>query len=134
MAKVANPLIIGVDFDGTVVTHEFPAIGAPVPGAIEKLKHWSDLGHKIILWTMRSEDTLREAVEYLKSHDIELYGINENPQQKVWTRSPKAYCQVYIDDAAFGCPLIHPKEGRPYVDWSKICFCAVRGVTICECR
>ena len=54
-----------------------------------------------------------------KENDIELYGINENPNQS-WSDSPKAYANYYLDDAAIGCPLIYPEEGRPYVDWIKI--------------
>ena len=45
---------IAVDFDGTIVEHEFPDIGPPVPGAIESLKRFQDAGVKIILWTTRS--------------------------------------------------------------------------------
>ena len=28
-------MIIAVDFDGTIVTHEYPKIGKPIPFAIE---------------------------------------------------------------------------------------------------
>jgi hypothetical protein len=134
MASNANELLIGIDFDGTIVKHMFPAIGDPVEGALEKLKNWQEKGHKLILWTMRSGNTLDEAVDYLTRNGITLFGINENPTQKEWTSSPKAYCQVYVDDAAYGCPLIYPKDERPYVDWSKICFCGVKGLTTCDCR
>ena len=35
--------------------------------------------------------------------------------------STKAYGNVYVDDAAFGCPLMHPKGfARPCVDWEKV--------------
>ena len=47
--------IIGIDFDGTIVEHEYPLIGNPVPGALETMKDLIASGHKIILWTMRSE-------------------------------------------------------------------------------
>lgn len=63
---------------------------------------------------------LTEAVDWFKKNDIPLYGINENPEQKSWTTSPKAYCQLYIDDAALGIPLIHPREGRPFVWWRAV--------------
>jgi hypothetical protein len=50
-----------------------------------------------------------------------LYGINRNPEQDAWTSSPKAYGELYIDDAAFGCPLMFPKGfARPCVDWKKV--------------
>lgn len=119
-------MYICVDFDGTIVEHAFPEIGAMVPGAIEGLKSFQAAGAKIILWTMRSDcqngyDLLQEAVDYLESRGIILYGVNHNPDQSSWTQSPKAYGHIYIDDAAFGCPLIYPMNGkRPYADWSKI--------------
>lgn len=119
-------MYICIDFDGTIVKHEYPAIGAPVPGAIEKMKEWQKQGHHLILYTMRSNSKqsgprLQEAVNYVVSHGIFLYGVNVNYSQSSWTSSPKVYGHVYVDDAAYGCPLIHPTNGeRPYVDWSKV--------------
>jgi len=113
-------MIFCIDFDGTIVTHEYPKIGRDI-GAFPVLKKMQNNGHQIILFTMRSGSTLDHAVRYLKVYGgIELFGINENPNQKEWTNSPKAYGHIYIDDAALGCPLVHPIEGRPYVDWKAI--------------
>ena len=116
-------MYICVDFDGTIVDHRFPEVGPPVPGALEWMLKWQTAGAKLILFTMRSDggrigDALSQAVEYLKQNGIELYGVNKNPTQTHWTSSPKAYGQLYIDDAAFGSPLIQP-EGfqRPCVNW-----------------
>lgn len=112
---------VAVDFDGTIVTHEYPAIGKPVPGAIPILKTLHRLGAKLILWTMRSGKELEEAVAYCKSNGVEFYGINDNPSQSAWTDSRKVYAPLYIDDAAYGCPLIYPEDGsRPYVDWDGV--------------
>jgi hypothetical protein len=64
---------------------------------------------------------LSDAVAYLESSGVVLFAVNENPAQSSWTTSPKAYAHLYIDDSAFGCPLIHPKGfKRPCVDWSKV--------------
>jgi len=112
--------VICVDFDGTIVMHEFPRIGPPVPYALEVMQKLIDHGDKLILFTMRADVYLGEAVVYLKQNKITLYGVNENPTQKEWTASPKAYGQIYIDDAALGCPLVHGKHERPYVDWYKV--------------
>jgi hydroxymethylpyrimidine pyrophosphatase-like HAD family hydrolase len=112
--------IIAVDFDGTIVTHEYPNIGTPVPFALETLISLVERGHKIILYTMRSNSYLMDAVAYLQQNGVDLYGVNFNPDQKTWTNSPKIYAHYYIDDAAVGCPLIVGKHPRPYVDWSKI--------------
>jgi sugar phosphate isomerase/epimerase len=112
---------ICVDFDGTIVNHEYPKVGRPLPKALDWIKSWQRRGAEIILWTMRSGKELDEAVAYLKDNGIELFGINENPRQKTWTQSPKAYAPIYVDDAAFGCPLkpFYP-ESRPGVDWSVV--------------
>ena len=100
-------MYICVDFDGTIVDHRFPEIGKPVPEAIKWLKRIHQAGGKLILYTMRSDsermgNLLSQAVEYLKSEGVELFGINNNPTQASWTSSPKVYGELYIDDAAFG--------------------------------
>lgn len=109
---------IAIDFDGTIVEHAYPAVGAPIPGAIRVIKELQAKGHSIMLWTMRSDDKLAEAVEYLRVNDITLDGVNNNPTQYQWTNSPKCYAQLYIDDAALGCPLIYVAGKRPMVDWA----------------
>ena len=119
-------MFICVDFDGTIVDHCFPEIGAEVPGAIHWLTRLQDQGAKLILFTMRSDTSfggpmLSDAVDFLERRGIKLFGINTNPNQRSWTESPKAYGDIYVDDAAFGCPLIRP-EGfrRPCVDWETV--------------
>lgn len=111
------PKTIAVDFDGTCVTHEYPDVGREI-GAAPVLRLLASRGVRLVLWTMRSGKPLQDAVDWFKDHDIPLFGVNENPEQKSWTASPKAYAQLYIDDAALGCPLKPGIEGgRPYVDW-----------------
>lgn len=126
---------IVIDFDGTCVTHEFPKVGSEI-GAVPVLRELVDKGHRLILFTMRSDVTepyskspeivtqsgsyLTDAVEWFKKHEIPLYGIQKNPTQHTWTTSPKAYGQIIIDDAALGCPLIHGIAERPYVDWQQV--------------
>ena len=112
-------LYIAVDFDGTCVTHEYPEIGKGI-GAVPTLLRLVEAGHKIILHTMRSGETLNQAVAWFEQNGIPLFGINENPTQTSWTQSPKIYAHTYIDDAALGCPLLHPREGLPYVDWAAV--------------
>jgi len=121
-------MTIAIDFDGTCVTHKFPKIGEDI-GAIPVLKKLVKNGHKLVLNTMRSGDqltesennTLKEAVYWFKNNNIPLYGVNKNPEQSYWTSSPKVYADLYIDDAALGCPLLYNnKESRSYVDWNKV--------------
>lgn len=110
---------ICIDFDGTCVKHEYPKIGENI-GSQSVLKKLVSHGHQLILFTMRSGSDLDKAVEWFKDNGIPLYGIQVNPTQSVWTTSPKAYGQLYIDDAALGIPLISPPKERPYVDWVRV--------------
>lgn len=112
-------MIIAVDFDGTVVEHRYPDVGVDVPFAADWLRRYVKAGAKLILWTMRSGETLQDAVRWYEKRGIPLWGVNVNPDQD-WTTSPKAYAKVYIDDAAFGCPLVPNQVGRPYVDWEVV--------------
>lgn len=113
--------MICVDFDGTCVMHEYPQIGEDVPHAVNVLKKLNKNQVKIILWTIRSEEFLQDAVNWFIEREIELWAVNENPQQKFWSTSPKAYAPVYIDDAALGCPLKLSADGnRPFADWFEI--------------
>lgn len=126
-------MIIGIDFDGTCVTHEFPQIGSEI-GATDVLKKLVTKGHQLVLFTMRSDmenptsddydihqqggNYITEAVQWFSQRGIPLYGVNTNPRQHTWTTSPKAYCNLYIDDAALGVPLTTaPGVKHPYVDW-----------------
>ena len=127
---------ICIDFDGTCVTHEFPLIGKDI-GAVPVLKRLVEKGHRLILFTMRSDiinprshdgtilsqggKYLTEAILWFRDNEILLYGVNKNPTQKEWTHSPKAYAQLYIDDAALGCPLMfdYTLSDRPFIDWNK---------------
>lgn len=128
---------IAIDFDGTCVTHEFPKIGKDI-GAVPILKKLVENGHNLILWTMRSDvvnpksndigivpkggQYLSDAVRWFNDNGIKLWAIQCNPEQSSWTHSPKAYAQLYIDDAALGCPLHFDKSlsDRPFVNWHKV--------------
>jgi hypothetical protein len=126
MSQKFKKLVFAVDFDGTVVFHKFPQIGAPVPGAIETLQYIQQQGGKIILHTMRSDQPgknyLTDAVEWFKNNGIELYAANINPDQLKWTSSPKVYAHHYIDDAALGAPLMYNPDlcEREFIDWRTV--------------
>ena len=119
-------MYICVDFDGTIVDHRFPYIGDPVPLAVKWLKRWHGLGARLILYTMRSDGAahgtvLSEALAYLEEQGVSLFAVNENPDQRDWSLSPKPFAHIYVDDSAFGCPLIQPGGfARPCVDWSAV--------------
>ena len=119
--KEISLAVISIDFDGSCVTHEYPEIGYEI-GAVEVLRELVEVGHKLILNTMRSNWTLTQAVLWFEMHKIPLYGIQMNPTQKSWTDSTKVHADYYIDDAAIGCPLKYDKSlsGSNYIDWVKM--------------
>lgn len=114
-------IIIAIDFDGSCVTHDYPRIGKDI-GAQKVLTKIISSGHMLILNTMRSDIYLDDALRWFDVNKIQLWGINTNPTQKLWTSSPKVLADLYIDDAAFNAPLIYDKSisTRPFLDWNYI--------------
>lgn len=115
--------VIAVDFDGTCVVYAFPEVGPDVAGAVEVLQELTAAGAKIMLWTMRSGQYLNAAEQWFADRGVTLWASQKNPGQWKWTQSPKAHANIYIDDAALGCPLIPaglPVEARPVVDWQAV--------------
>lgn len=96
-------LIIAVDFDGTLVEHVFPGMGAPRMETIELVKQLKRRGHALILWTCRAGEALEDAVRFCASMGIQLDAVNKslpNPDYP-FPDSPKVYADVYLDDKAF---------------------------------
>ncbi len=114
-------MIIAVDFDGTCVSAAYPAIGEDI-GAVPVLTELVRRKHKLILLTNRSGPELREAEVWFQAYGIPLYGVNRNPMQWRFSKSPKVFAHLYIDDAALGCPLREDqtRSPKPYADWVKI--------------
>ena len=93
-------LTIAVDFDGTLVENRYPEIGKPIIFAFESLKKLQVEGHQIILWTYRSGQKLREAVEFCEKKGIKFYAVNKSyPEEEYDNRlSRKILADVFIDD------------------------------------
>jgi hypothetical protein len=120
---VSKPWLIAVDFDGTCVTHAYPKIGKDI-GAVPVLKKIVAAGHTLVLNTMRGDPQgdLGEAIRWFSDNGIPMYCINKSPGQDAWTRSPKVFAHVYIDDMAIGCPLKTDtsKSLKAFVDWEAV--------------
>lgn len=122
---MCKDMILAIDFDGTIAHHNYPDLGRPVLGAFRWLRKFQAAGARLILFTMRSDTeqggpTLTDAVEFCRKHGVEFWGVNENPEQKSWTTSPKVLAHRYVDDAAAGCPLLPGDHNRSVVDWDLI--------------
>ena len=99
-------MTIAVDFDGTIVTHAYPAIGKPIPFAIETLKKLQQEDHHlIILWSVREGQLLDEAVKYCHEKGLDFYAVNTNfPDEPVedGMTARKLTADLFIDDRNLG--------------------------------
>jgi len=122
-AENLKDIVIGLDFDGTCVSHEFPFIGKDI-GAVPVLKRLiKEYNVKFILNTVRDNKYLDEAAKWCKDNDIPLYGVNVNPEQESFSNSPKVHADMFIDDLSLGIPLIYPDNDitkKPHVDWKEV--------------
>lgn len=103
-------MILAIDFDGTVVDHEFPKIGRLRKDAKTVINKLFDDNHKVIIWTCRGGEYLDKMREFLDLNDIHYNHINENCPSVIFSPFPKIYADIYIDDRQIG--------GLP--EWSEI--------------
>lgn len=116
-----NSKVIAVDFDGTIVEHNYPDIGKEMLFAFATLKALQQKGHKLILWTIRTGELLQEAVEYCKKNGVEFYAVNKNYPEEVLDEktSRKVNADIFIDDRCVGgfigwsdvWTALHPEGG-----------------------
>lgn len=117
-----NSKTIAVDFDGTIVEHDYPKIGKEMLFAFATLKELQKKGHKLILFTYRTGDLLDEAVEYCRRNGIEFYAVNKNyPEEEITEHTPrKLNVDIFIDDRNVGgflgwsavWQILHPEGGE----------------------
>lgn len=100
------PRIVAVDFDGTIVSDAYPAIGEPNPEMIALCKQLKAAGVKLILWTSRDNETqeraLDKAVAFCKDVcNLEFDAVNDNLPEVIecfHNNTRKVYADLYIDD------------------------------------
>ena len=99
-------MLIAVDFDGTIVEHKYPAIGAEIPFAIETLKKLAAEKHTLLLWSVREGKLLDEAVEFCRQRGLVFYAVNrdypEEEKQQNNHYSRKLKVDLFIDDRNLG--------------------------------
>jgi len=95
---------IAVDFDGTIVEHEYPEIGKEKLFAFQTLKELNKMGVRLILWTFRTGKELEDAVEFCRKNGVEFYAVNKNYPEEIFdeTVSRKINADIYIDDKNIG--------------------------------
>ena len=101
-------MTIAVDFDGTIVEHNYPRIGKEKPFAFATLRALQAEGNRLILWTARDGKLLDEAVAFCKENGVTFFAVNSNypPNSLFGDRreglSSKISADVYIDDRNLG--------------------------------
>lgn len=96
-------MVIAVDFDGTIVEHAYPAIGKPIPFAIDTLLQLQKDNHKLILWTVREGKLLQEAIDYCAERGLYFYAENANyPGEDRSKAGRKLGVDLFIDDRNLG--------------------------------
>jgi hypothetical protein len=95
---------IAVDFDGTIVEHQYPEIGKEKLFAFQTLKELEKKGARLILWTFRTGAELEAAVEFCRKNGIEFYAVNKNYPEEIMDESVsrKIDADIYIDDKNVG--------------------------------
>lgn len=97
------PIVIAVDWDGTVVTNDYPKMGEFLPGAVDTINWLYDRGDYIIIWTCRYlYNDIADMKQKLKSGRIKYHCINQNHPSVKFHPWPKIYADVYIDDRNLG--------------------------------
>ena len=119
-------MVIAVDFDGTIVEHRYPEIGQEIPFAIDTLKMLIADRHQVILWTVRENELLDDAVEWCRKRGVEFYAVNKDypEERKEYNNhfSRKIKAEVWIDDRNvgglpdWGTMYSMIKEGKSFED------------------
>jgi hypothetical protein len=121
-------MLILLDFDGTVVEHQYPAVGAYNEGCYEVVSALQNAGHEIILNTYRIElstEAFDEAMQFLnnsgKIKKIEKYTAKKLHPEPWDLEKALQDGVLYLDDICQGIPLkcaLH--SNTQMVDWQKI--------------
>ena len=108
-------LTIAIDFDGTIVEDNFPAIGTIKEETVEFMEKLKKQGHTIIVWTCREGEELEKAKEFLKKEQIPFDYLNENDQKlinKYDNDCRKVGADFYIDDKAVNVSKLFVLESK----------------------
>ncbi len=109
MVRIVSKTLL-IDFDGTIVEHEFPQIGAPLHGAFKTLIDLKAAGYKLVLWTCRDDshrDTpLTDAIEFCKQNGVRFDGVNQtlpcDEFRDEYMPRAKPHAMLCIDDRNLG--------------------------------
>ncbi len=96
-------MILAVDFDGTLSLGSWPDTGPANESLIRFLLERQEQGDRLILWTCRAGEPLKEAVEWCRRKGLIFDAVNDNLPEIIeyyGENSRKITCDYYIDDRA----------------------------------
>lgn len=102
--------VIAIDFDGTIVDHEFPKIGKLKERAKEVINKLA-VNNYVCIWTCRGGDYAIAAYNFLNANNIMFSYFNQSPMDKINVNCRKIIADYYIDDHNLFCEKI---------DWNRI--------------
>lgn len=112
-------MIVAVDFDGVLCEDEFPAIGQEDPTMVAAVRRLREAGHEVVLWTSRTGERLREALDWCRWRGLEFDAVNDQAPSNAeefgdlypqGTR--KVYADVYLDDHSLEWVAQQQRYGR----------------------
>ena len=115
------PYTIAVDFDDTLVTDNYPDVGEIIFENWKKVLKAKEAGAKIVLWTCRTDEPLKKAVEFCKEHGLVFDAVNENIEEakKFYNNDPrKIFADEYWDDRSIGnfCKYNYPLTEKDRIE------------------
>ena len=93
--------IYAVDFDKTLSFANWPEVGEPNEDLIKYLIRMRMEGNKVILYTSRNGEPLKDAVRFCRAYGLEFDAVNENLPEMIEAYhddSRKISADFYIDD------------------------------------
>lgn len=97
-------LVLAIDYDQTLDCTPWPGVGLITPAAKVVMRLLAEEGHKLIIWTCRSERALEDALANLRRQDVPYDYANQNCPEIIaeWggSDSRKIFADLYLDDRA----------------------------------
>lgn len=129
---VSGNLIIGVDFDGTITTERDMGYELILRDNCKETLTWlANRGVRLVLWTCRTGESLEEAIDFLRDHEMTQLFVAVNEQvpevvAKYKESARKLGADYYIDDKNVFCQEVdwydiysHLKTALDFSEWGK---------------
>lgn len=95
--------VIAIDYDGCIAINSWPGVGEPNWAVIDRAKAEQARGSKLILWTCREDEKLKEALDACEKWGLRFDSVNESMPEWIedWGTAPrKIGATEYWDDRA----------------------------------